>query len=84
MVAQGRHKASPYSDAKRGSPWLAGQRLRREETAGYNVAHGVIPGELLTCSLMGRAVPQSDTAARERTPRYNPIYPISSDLPMCW
>jgi hypothetical protein len=44
VVAQGRHKASPYRDAKRGSPWLAGQRLWREEIAGYDVAHRVIPG----------------------------------------
>jgi len=37
---------------------------------------------LLECLLLGRVVPQSDVAARERTPRYNSIYLVFSDLPM--
>lgn len=41
-------------------------------------------GRGLECSFSGRAVPQSDIADSERTPRHNPIHRISSKLPMGW
>ena len=88
MARNKRHNPSSNRN-QRPDRCLCRRRSSRSRGASFRQLPPLLPDrpraaarQLLECLLLGRAVPQSDTAASEGTPRYNPICPIFSDLPM--